>query len=402
MPNTQQTIHFNWETVDGTKSALWKSERRTPAPKKLIAASDTITADQAYRLACEGTFLLWEGDFQNAKQLLQALARRIDKSAAPRKISKQKNRDIPPISPSDAFHRHRLAQSQRARILGSILIPLNSQYQIQLKRAPQVEIACSQSWGKPLENEQLIITSLRELLGIISAHEWRKKGVQIRALGDEPHHRIFPHYGVFSPIRGEYIELVTKAPLPKLSSEPLIAFDIGTGTGILTAILAQRGFDKIIATDLDPRALACANENLKNLGLLNRKDPKIELIQTDLFPSGKASLIVCNPPWLPARPSSPLEHAVYDENSKMLKGFLKGLLNHLEPDGQAWLILSDLAEHLELRSREELLSWIKGSGLTVLNKLDIKPHHPKAVDPNNRLHFARSLETTSLWQLVKA
>jgi len=38
-----------------------------------------MAADTAYRLACEGTGLLWRGDFQNARQMVQALARRIDK-----------------------------------------------------------------------------------------------------------------------------------------------------------------------------------------------------------------------------------------------------------------------------------------------------------------------------------
>ena len=37
-----------------------------------------MKADLAYRLACEGTALLWRGDYQNAKLFLQALARRAD------------------------------------------------------------------------------------------------------------------------------------------------------------------------------------------------------------------------------------------------------------------------------------------------------------------------------------
>ncbi|MGC8045275.1 hypothetical protein ACP3WJ_24265, partial [Salmonella enterica] len=77
------------------------------------------------------------------------------------------------------------------------------------------------------------------------------------------------------------------------------------------------GVRKIIATDMDPRALDCARENLQGLGVL----PQVELQEADLFPAGRAPLIVCNPPWLPARPSSPIEHAVYDPDSRMLLGF---------------------------------------------------------------------------------
>jgi prophage antirepressor-like protein len=71
----------------------------------------------------------------------------------------------------------------------------------------------------------------------------------------------------------------------------------------------------------------------------------------------------------------------------------------LSPQGEGWLILSDLAEHLELRTREELLSWIKDAGLVVLSRIDTKPKHPKAFDESGSLYFARAAETTSLWRL---
>ncbi len=41
----------------------------------------------------------------------------------------------------------------------------------------------------------------------------------------------------------------------------------------------------------------------------------------------------------------------------MLRGFLAGLADHLAPGGEGWLILSDLAEHLGLRPREQLQCW---------------------------------------------
>ena len=174
-----------------------------------------------------------------------------------------------------------------------------------------------------------------------------------------------------------------------------LAFDIGVGTGVLSAVLAKRGVQRVIATDRDPRALACARDNLERLGAL----PKIELIDTDLFPPGLAPLVVCNPPWVPARPTSPIEHAVYDEDSKMLKGFLSGLDAHLTPEGEGWLILSDLAEHLGLRSRETLLRWIEEGGLEVLERKDIRPQHAKTKDTQDPLHIARAAEVTSLWRL---
>lgn len=128
----------------------------------------------------------------------------------------------------------------------------------------------------------------------------------------------------------------------------------------------------------------------------------MDLQKVDLFPQGRAPLVVCNPPWVPARPTSPVEYAVYDPDSAMLRGFLSGLKAHLSPGGEGWLILSDLAEHLGLRTREQLLQWISEAGLDVVGRLDTRPKHPKASDPNDPLHRARAAEVTSLWRLAAA
>ena len=392
--NQSSSIH--WEEGGHTFSAVWHSENGIAPHKKVVTADDTLTADDAYRLACEGTAILWRGDFQNARQLLQALVRRIDKPSkkskrASKRVDSSSNASQAPSS-VDLFNKHRLIQSQRARVLGMLLIECNADHSIHLRRAPDVAIACLEAYG--VTSEPYVI-SLRELLGVISAHEWRKNGVPV--LADEEGEPIFiyPHYGVFSPIRGEYLELVCSAPLPKVLEAESLAFDIGAGTGVLSVILAMRGINNVIATDLDDRALACAKENIALLNL----DSQVEIVKANLFPAGKAALIVCNPPWVPARPSSTLEHAVYDPDSQMLKGFLDGLKNHLLPEGEGWLILSDLAEHLGLRSRQELLGWIDRADLKVISRIDTKPKHSKPFDQSDLLYFARSAETTSLWRL---
>jgi len=383
-------------------SARWRSERGAPAPQRVVLADDTTAADAAYRLACAGTALLWQGDFHNARQLLQAMARRCDATPARKQRKAAQPAGASSASPvgAEAFHKHRQAQAQRARTLGMVLLRFEPDHSLNLRRAPDVQQACTHAWGAAEPGAMPSVASLRELLGFTSAEEWRRVGVEIPALGAPPRNRVFPHYGVFSPVRGEYIDLVAQAPLPvappglaSTGAQPV--FDIGTGTGVLSAVLARRGAGPITATDLDPRALACAQENLMQLGVSER----VTLLQTDLFPPGKAGLVVCNPPWLPARASSPVERAVYDEGSRMLQGYLNGLAAHLLPGGEGWLILSDLAEHLGLRSRAELMGWIAQAGLQVLGRLDAKPRHSKASNANDPLHSARAAEVTSLWRL---
>jgi methylase of polypeptide subunit release factors len=374
-----------WHEAGEERSARWRSESGWPAPKRVVIADDTLSADAAYRLALDGAGLLWRGDFQNARQLLQALVRRIDHKPA---RSKRAKAGSPPPTPTERFHRHRLAQLQRARLLALVLIPFNADYTIPLRRAPSVAAACTEAYGPGTEP---FVASLRELLGVIGAHEWRRKGVFIPALDA----RIHPWYGVFSPVRGEYVALVSQASLPRGAR---LAFDIGAGTGVLSAVLARRGLHRIVATDLDQRALGCARDNIERLGLAGQ----VELQRADLFPEGRAHLIVCNPPWLPGKPSSAIEHAIYDPDSRMLKGFLAGLNGHLLEGGEGWLILSDLAEHLGLRTRAQLLEWIAAAGLAVAGRHDIRPTHPKASDPDDPLAQARMAEITSLWRLRAA
>ncbi len=404
-----QPVALHWQEAGQPHCARWHSERGAMPPKRVVLADDTLSADTAYRHACEGTALLWRGDFQNARQLLQALARRADL------VPKRKRKAAAqPVALTDTFNQHRLAQSQRARLLGMLLIEFNADYSIALRRAPDCKSACTEAWGvagqpNPANHQSDsaappgtrtggCVASLRELLGIISAHEWRRTGLEIAALGQAPNNRIHPHYGVFSPVRGEYIGLVASAHLPKPAKghSGITAFDIGTGSGVLAAVLARRGVAHIVATDTEPRALVCARANLAQLGLVQQ----VDVVLTHLFPPGKASLIVCNPPWLPARPGSSLERAVYDEGGQMLNGFLQGLCAHLEPKGEGWLILSNLAEHLGLRSRDELLAAFAVNGLRVISRIDAKPVHGKASDPRDALHQARAKEITSLWRLA--
>ena len=385
MQASATTPLIHWTEQGEERSARWHSEAGMPPPKKVIVADDTTNADTAYRLACEGTALLWRGDFHNARQLLQALARRADHKHGKGKKKAPKV----PATPAEAFHLHRQAQSQRARTLAMLLIPFEPGYEIPLRRAPDVKLACNEAYGR---GDDAFVISLRELQGLIGAHEWRKNGVEIPALDA----RIHPHYGVFSPVRGEYVQLVADAPLPR--GAKALAFDIGAGTGVLSAVLARRGVEHVIATDMDRRALSCARDNILRLEL----DEQVELMEADLFPPGRAALVVCNPPWVPARPSSSIEAAVFDPDSRMLKGFLAGLKDHLTEGGEGWLILSDLAEHLGLRPRAQLLEWIAAAGLQVLGRQDVRPVHPRATDESDPLHAARSAELTSLWRLGAA
>jgi methylase of polypeptide subunit release factors len=367
-----------WQENDQAHEARWQSSHSWPAPDRLLAADDRLTADKALKLLNEGTSIVWRGDFFNGKQLLDALKRRL-----------QKRKALPDDLPyPERFHRVRLIRAQQARALGRLLIPLAPDYTLAHRRAPSVAAALSATYG-PCPGPLLV--PLTELLGVLSAYQWQVKGLWLDALQA----RLYPQHGVFAPTRHEYLDLVIQAELPNPCHR---ALDVGTGTGVLAALLAKRGISEVVATDMNPSALSCARNNLAMMALSDC----VQVEQADLFVRGQFDLVVCNPPWIPGRASGPLEAAVYDPESRMLKQFLAGVARHLRPKGQAWLILSDLAEHLGLRSRATLLDLFAAGGLEVTDRLDISPRHGKRLDDTDPLADVRRKEITSLWRLSLA
>lgn len=385
----------SWREKGEDRAAGWRSENGAAPPRDIVVIHDDIAADKALRMIRRGTGLLWRGDFHNARQLMRAIDRRLKKREA---------RAPQSSDPGEVFLANRKARAQRAETLGKVLIPLEQDYSVRLRRAPDVSDACTHAYGPPTHNGndstgRDTLVSLPELLGVISAYEWHLGGSEVAALGA----RIHPAYGVFAPTRDEYIDLVADAPWPQ-GVEDAIVWDIGTGTGVLAAVLARRGARQVVASDINPRAVQCARDNVGRLGWADR----VDVVEADLWPyddddevgdSGRADVVVCNPPWIPGHPTSALEQGIYDPGSDVLGRFLDGLAQHLTPQGEGWLILSDLAEQLGLRTRDELLTRIADAGLTVLETHETTPRHSRASDTGDPLHAARSKERTILWRM---
>ncbi|WP_037585662.1 methyltransferase [Stenoxybacter acetivorans] len=365
---------LTWTENGQTRQARWHQGNGAAIPKKIVSV-DAVGADKALTLMHAQTALLWRGDYHQAKQLLAAIKKRV----------RGKNRV------QNDFHRYRMQQAQQSRLFQLLLLEVNGEAKLSNPRAPSIADALRDA-GLNLPNEPFLLP-LHLLLGYIGAYEWHKQGIAVAALDQQTIHVPF---GVFSPIRGEYIDLTAQAVLPNPCRT---AWDIGTGSGVLAAVLVRRGVQKIIATDINPRALAAANANIERLGLTGQ----VAVQAADLFPvaAAKADLIVCNPPWLPAKPAADIETALYDPQHAMLQAFLNGASGHLTESGQVWLIMSDLAEHLGLRSPDALQQWFQAAGLQVIARSSIRPSHPKTQQTDNPLHAARMQETTTLWQLTR-
>ncbi|MGV3621944.1 MAG: 50S ribosomal protein L11 methyltransferase [Archangium sp.] len=351
----------------------WKTESDSPAPEKLTEVDDSLKADDALRRVRKGEFLLYRGDFHNARQLLGAMSRRLPK---PRHGS----------SPLEAFRAERRARAIEHDTVGHIVVELDNSYALQLKRAPDTSVACKQAWGKT--TAQRIIVPLKTLLGVMGAGEWRKKGLEVPGLT----RKLTPHYGVYVPTRTDYVELVRKLGDVKNAR----CFDIGTGTGVLALLLLAKGADSVVGTDIDPRAVACAEENAKFFKVTDQ----FTVEERPLFPQGRADLVVCNPPWVPEPPKNRVDRAVFDDNGDMLRGFLEGLTKHLTPNGRGALVISNLAVLLGLRTPTFLKEEFERCGLTLRSSFEMPAKHGKAKDTSDPLHAVRAKEITTLYVLT--
>lgn len=355
-----------------TNSFTWRSESDEPAPEHWLDVDDGLRADVAVRRARAGEYLRYTGDFHNAKQLLQAMGRRLPAGK-------------PPKSALEAFRAERNARMLEHQTLSRVLVTLDAKYQLALSRAPDVSQACRQAWGESPGNDTWV--PLKTLLGALGAAEWRKKGLAVPWLEGS----LEPHYGVFLPTRHEYVDLLKAVP----DVEGKQIWDIGTGTGVLSFLLLQHGATAAVATDIDERAVACAQANAAKLKLASR----FTVSQRDGFPEGQADLIVCNPPWVPEPPKNRVDRAVFDDDSAFLRAYLMGLKAHLKPGGFGLLLLSDLAVLLGLREETWLDQQFAAAGLKVSWKKSVPARHSKAKQREDVLFVTRAKELTTLYRL---
>jgi SAM-dependent methyltransferase len=357
------------------ESFTWRSESDARAPVKLSPVDDRLKADVALARLRRRETLLYTGDWNNARQLLTALGKRLSRPSRAK-------------SALEAFREERRNKHREHAILSGVVVALDREYRLSLSRAPDVALACRQVWGEP--EQDWTVVPLKTLLGMLGAAEWRRKGLAVPGLKG----MLQPHYGVYTPTRTDYVEVL--AGLEGVEGKRVI--EVGTGTGVLSFLLLQRGAREAVATDLDPRAVTCARENAALLGL----DDRFRVLETDLFPEGTADLVICNPPWIPEPPKTRVDRAVFDEDSQMLTCFLRGLSGHLTPGGEGLLILSDLAVRLGLRPEGWLEQEIAGAGLTIAWTRTAQAKHGKAHDRTDPLHAVRSLEVTTLYGLRRA
>jgi len=292
---------------------------RAPPPR---AWSSPTIARRRRRLRprLPGHRLLWRGDFQNARQMLIALASRADRR--PGKPKPPAATATPP-APAAAFNRHRQAQSQRARTLGMLLLQLDGHYGIALRRAPDVRQACEEAYGP---GEGTLVVSLRELLGLIGAHSGAARASRSRR-------------SAAASIRTTECSRRSRR-IRRPGGQGTLA---GRDAVVRHGIRRRHGDGCARGRTRAARHQACGRHRpgspCARLRARQSRAPRLGGTSGSRaggsLPEGRAALVVCNPPWVPARPSSPIERGIDDPESRMLRAFLAGLAAHWNPAAKA-------------------------------------------------------------------
>jgi tRNA1Val (adenine37-N6)-methyltransferase len=118
--------------------------------------------------------------------------------------------------------------------------------------------------------------------------------------------------------------------------------DIGTGTGVIAIMLAQKSTATIDALDIDVNAVEQATENVNTCPWKSRINLHLTSFQ-DFSDNQqkKYDLIVSNPPYFVDSTKTPEESRTYARHTDMLEfeELLDGVLRLLTDEGQFYLIL---------------------------------------------------------------
>ncbi len=140
------------------------------------------------------------------------------------------------------------------------------------------------------------------------------------------------------------------------------ALDLCTGSGI-HALLASYHAKRVVAVDINPRAVDCTKFNSQALGKTN-----MEVAAGDLYePVGdeKFDLITANPPFVPAPVNEILFRDGGNSGEDVQRRIIEGLPKHLAQGGTAQIV-TELGEGEMGSITDRLRSWLGGAPMNIL------------------------------------
>jgi tRNA1Val (adenine37-N6)-methyltransferase len=130
--------------------------------------------------------------------------------------------------------------------------------------------------------------------------------------------------------------------------------DIGTGTGLLTLMLAQKSSHvQMDAVEMEPAAAAQAKVNIKESLWRDRITIYEQRIQ-EFYPSYQYDLIVSNPPFFSNSLESPDKNinTAHHGGSLPLDELLESVMRLLKKEGKLWLLLPPYESNVFIKKAE--------------------------------------------------
>ena len=145
--------------------------------------------------------------------------------------------------------------------------------------------------------------------------------------------------GVYPPAADTYLLLDAIA----IDSSDIV-LDVGCGAGLATLVAASKA-QRVVSVDISHQAVKNTTQNLRNNGL----GQNVSIIQSDLFSglsdTGKFSMIMFNPPYLPAdEMSTDMDHALIggEDGSELTEIFVNQASSYLVQGGRLYVVVSTL------------------------------------------------------------
>jgi 16S rRNA G966 N2-methylase RsmD len=333
----------------------------------VIQVTRKTDTNKAAGLLSDGYYLLVTDRFSTGMSVLAELKRQL--------FRKQKKED---------FIAYRNKRSEFYHASNRLLVPIN-QGKIELKKSPEI------GWLEKLYPEFGEFTlTFPQIQGLNSSWQWYLKGITYPGLKDKIH----PYYGTYFPTRFDHLYLFDDW-LKKYTGFKRSAIDIGTGCGVLTFQMLNRGFEEVIASDINPNSIFSVNEHAQKTGLCSR----IHTFQSDLFENldKKADLVVFNPPWLPAhKEAEGLDSAIYYETG-LFERFFSKAPDYIHNNGKLIILFSNLAESQDITDQHPVKAELEGQSRFRLLRLLKRKVKPSSKKTKRRDH--RKNEFVELWEL---
>jgi predicted RNA methylase len=232
-----------------------------------------------------------------------------------------------------------------------------------------------------------------QVQGLNSSWQWYKKGVFIPLLN----RKIHPFYNTYFPTRYEHLELFAQW-IKNYKGKKSSAYDIGTGSGILSYKLLDEGFEKVYATDNNINALISVKNETSD-----QSQDSLELSYGDLFAdfNYKSELILFNPPWVaaPDKDLSGLDTAIY-YTENLFSRFFEQALERLNDEGKIILLFSNFVQITNQLESHPIHDELKNQNMLKVDFIEKKNVKPASAN-TRRNKSLRLDEKVELWQLSK-